>query len=68
MNGSAVLTEEEKQEIPRDAQNVKRRGTFLAARLKSQEGTIDEYVHFLSENIGWIEFTPSVKVTTDFKL
>jgi len=68
MNGPALLSDEEKREMLQDAQDVKRRSPFLAARLKSQEGTIDEYIDFLSQNIGWIEFIPSRRVTTDFKL
>ena len=68
MNGSGVLSEKEKQEMLQDAQDVKRRSPFLAARLKSQQGTIDEYIEFLSQNIGWIEFIPSRRVTTNFKL
>ena len=68
MNGPALLSDEEQRELLQDAQDVKRRSPFLAARLKSQEGTIDEYIDFLSQNIGWIEFIPSRRVTTDFKL
>jgi hypothetical protein len=68
MNGSARLSEEEKQEMLQDAKDLDRRDSFLAARLKSQEGTIDEYIEFLSQNIACIQFTPSRKVTTDFKL
>lgn len=68
MNGLEVLSEEEKRQMLQDAQDVKRRSSFLAARLKSQQGTIDEYIEFLSENIGSIEFIPSRRVTTDFKL
>ena len=68
MNGSARLSEEEKQEMLQDAKDLDRRDSFLAARLKSQEGTIDDYIEFLSQNIACIQFRPSRKVTTDFKL
>ena len=68
MNGSARLSEEEKQEMLQDAKDLDRRDSFLAARLKSQEGTIDDYIEFLSQNMGWIEFIPSRKVTTNFRL
>ena len=68
MNGSAILSEEEKQEMLRDAKDPGRRASFLAARLKSQEGTIDDYIEFLSQNIAFIQFTPSVKITVGFKL
>ena len=68
MNGSARLSEEEKQEMLQDAKDLDRRDSFLAARLKSQEGTIDEYIDFLSQNIGCIEFKPSRNVATNFNL
>ena len=68
MNGSARLSEEEKQEMLQDAKDLDRRDSFLAARLKSQEGTIDEHIDFLSQNIGCIEFKPSRNVTTNFNL
>ena len=35
MNGSARLSEEEKQEMLQDAKDLDRRDSFLAARLKS---------------------------------
>ena len=68
MSGSGVLSEEEKQEMLQDAKDLRRKDSFLAARLKSQQGTIDEYIDFLSQNMEWIEFTPSRRVTTHFKL
>jgi len=68
MNGSARLSKEEKQEMVQDAKDLDRRDSFLAVRLKSQEGTIDDYIEFLSQNIVSIQFTPSRKVTANFKL
>lgn len=68
MNGSMLLSEQEKQEMLQDANDPGRRDSFLAARLKSEEGTIDDYIEFLSQNIASIPFAPSRKVTTNFKL
>jgi hypothetical protein len=68
MSGSARLSEEEKQKMFQDAQDLRRNGPSGAARLRSQEGTIDDYIEFLSQNMACIEFTPSRRVTTDFKL
>jgi hypothetical protein len=68
MNGSVLLSEKEKQEMLRDAKDPSRRASFLAARLKSEEGTIDDYIEFLSQNMASIPFAPSRNVTTNFKL
>jgi len=68
MSGSVVLSEEEKGEMLQDARDTERGKGFFAARSKSQEGSIDEYIDFLSENIEWIEFVPSKRITINFKL
>jgi hypothetical protein len=38
MSGSQALSEEERREMVRDAMDVERGKSFLAARLKSQRG------------------------------
>lgn len=48
MNGSSVLSEKEKREMLQDAKDLKRGQAFLAARLTSQKGSIDDYIDFLS--------------------
>ena len=68
MNGSAVLSEEEKREMLQDAKDLERGKAFLAARMNSQEGSIDDYIDFLSQNIGLAELVCSKRVTTSFKL
>jgi len=68
MSGSELLSEEEKWEMLQDARDAGRREPFWAARLKSQEGSIDDYIDFLSQNIELTEFVPSKRVTTNFKL
>jgi len=52
----------------RDAMDVERGKSFLAARLKSQEGGLDEYIDFLSENAELIESVPAKRITSNFKL
>ena len=68
MSGSVLLSEEEKREMLQDARDAERGKGFFAARLKSQEGSIDEYVDFLSQNIELIDFVPSKQITTKYKL
>jgi len=68
MNGSAVLSEEEKREMLQDARDLERGKAFLATRINSQQGSIDDYIDFVSQHIGLIEFVCSKRVTTSFKL
>ena len=68
MSGSMRLSDQEKREMREDAQDVSRREVFRAALMKSQEGSLDEYIHFLSANLGLFEFTPSRRSTANFKL
>jgi len=68
MSGFAVLSEEEKREMIQDAKDPERRKAFLAARMNSQEGSIDDYIEFLSQNMGFVELVCSKRVTKGFKL
>jgi hypothetical protein len=68
MNGSAVLSEEEKREMLQDAKDLERGKAFLASRMNSQQGSLDDYIDFLSENIECIKFVCSKRLTTSFKL
>ena len=68
MTGSKTLSDDEKREMLEDIKNVQRAHVFMAARLKSQEGSMDEYIDFLSENIEFIELVPTRWITTDYKL
>jgi len=63
-----MLSDEEKLEMVQDANDVNRGKVFLAARQKSQEGGLDEYIEFLSQNLEIIEFKPSKWITNNFKL
>ena len=68
MNGSLKLTDEEKLEMIEDARNISRSEVFQAARITTQEGSLDDYIDFLSQNIEWVKAVPTKRITTDFKL
>ena len=68
MSGSKTLSDDEKREMLEDIRDVQRANVFMAARLKIQEGSMDEYIDFLSENIEFIELVPTRWITTKYKL
>ena len=68
MSGSEIFSEAEKQEMLQDVMNAERGNTFWAARLKSHEGGLDEYIDFLSQNTELIETTPARRVTSNYRL
>jgi hypothetical protein len=68
MNGSMRLNDGEKQEMMEDAKDKKRGKVFNVARCLSQQGSLDDYIDFLSENMGLVRFVPSQKITKNFKL
>lgn len=68
MNGSIKLSDDEKQEMIEDAEDIKRGKVYNSARILSQEGSIDDYIDFLSENMDLVRFIPSRIITKNFKL
>lgn len=69
MNFKAILTEDEKKEMQQDALDPGRREAFAAARRHSHEGSLDDYIDFLSENMtNCRDFTPRRHITDDYRL
>lgn len=68
MNGSTILSDDEKQEMIEDAQNTRRGNIFQAARMLSQQGSLDDYIDFLSENMDLVQGPPTKKITKHYKL
>jgi hypothetical protein len=69
MSGLVKLTEEEKREMLMDARNPLRRAAFAAARQLSHDGTLDDHIDFLSENMGIFGASaPRIWVTGNYRL
>ncbi|MCK7504161.1 MAG: hypothetical protein MZV70_08710 [Desulfobacterales bacterium] len=52
-----------------DARDPDRKAAFEAARRLSHEGTLDDYIDFLSENMALVPPTPPRRhVTKDYRL
>jgi hypothetical protein len=62
------LTDEERLEMIEDARNVSRSKVFQAARITTQNGSLDDYIDFLSQNIEWVEIVPTKRITTNYIL
>jgi len=68
MNGSMKLTDEEKFEMIEDARNAPGNKAFQAARMTAQQGSLDDYIDFPSQNIEWVKVVPTKRITTNNKL
>ena len=68
MSGSKKLSELEKNEMLYDAKDRKRGEAFLAARNKSHEGSLDDYIEFLSDNMEILKGASTAKRTDNFRL
>ena len=68
MNGSAKISDKEKQEMLRDGMDSERGRVFNSARTLSEQGSIDDYIDFLSENMPLIAIVSSKPITPNYKL
>jgi len=68
MTGFKRLSRDIREELLEDARDFERRMAFRAARRKSERCDLDEYIRFLSENMGDIPTKPAKRVTRDFRL
>ena len=68
MSGLEKLTDEEKNEMFEDGQDNMRGRVFQKARIKAQEGDLDDYIDFLSQNMELIELLPTKRITDNFRL
>jgi len=69
MSGSMRLTEEEKMEMLADARDSARGAAFAAAQRISHHGTLDDYIDFLSENMGIVGISaPRIMKTAGYRL
>jgi hypothetical protein len=69
VSGSRVLTEEEKREMLQDARDPSRKAAFDAAQRLSHEGSLDDYINFLSENMELVRgLLPIAHVTDNYRV
>ncbi len=68
MSGSKKLTDEEKNEMIEDGKDNMRGMIFQKARMRTQEGNLDDDIDFLSQNMGLVELHPTKRATDNFKL
>ncbi len=68
MNGFKKLRSDVRQEMLEDARDFKRGLAFRAARRKSEQCDLDEYIRFLSESMEYVAPDPTKRLTRDFRL
>ena len=68
MSGLKRLDSDIRQEMLEDAGDLKRRQGFRAARRRSEECDLDEYIRFLSECMESVASEPTKRMTQDFRL
>lgn len=68
MNGFKKLTSDVRQEMIEDANDFKRASVFRAARRKSEQCDLDDYIRFLSESMEYVAPDPTRRLTPDFRL
>ncbi len=68
MNGFKKLSSDIRREMLEDAKDFKRGAAFRAARRKSEQCDLDEYIRFLSESMEYAAPEPTKRLTPDFRL
>ncbi len=68
MNGFKRLRSDIRREMLEDAKDFKRGEAFRAARRKSEQCDLDEYIKFLSESMEYVASDPTKRLTRDFRL
>jgi len=68
MTGFERLTSDVRREMLEDAKDVSRGNAFRAARRKSEECGLEEYIKFLSESMEYAGSRPMKRLTGDFRL
>ena len=68
MNGFRKLSTEMREEMRQDAEDAMRKAAFVAARRKSEQGGLDEYIRFLAEGMELATSKPTRRLTDDFRL
>ena len=56
------LSDKEKREMREDARDINRGRAFEAPRIRSHQGSLDEYIDFLSENMKLFEIALSKSI------
>ena len=68
MSGLPRLKDEERQELLQDSKDARRGEVWRAIKVRCHIGDMEEYIEFLSENIGSFNISPSKMVSDHFKL
>lgn len=68
MNGFKRLRSDVRREMLEDTKDFKRGQAFRAARRKSEQCDLDEYIKFLSESMEYVGPEPTKRLTHDFRL
>ncbi len=68
MNGFKRLRSDVRREMLEDKKDFKRRHAFRAARRKTEQCDLDEYIKFLSESMEYVGPDPKKRLTHDFRL
>jgi len=68
MSGFERLSAEMREEMLSDAKDARRGLAFRAARRKSEQCDLDEYIRFLSDNMPHAKPSTTKRLTHDFRL